>query len=80
MAVAIVDSVARRDIDETRWADALAGIAATAGEETAADALDRLLARGRLRAGARARLLIADGDRLRRERRFDAGGGPRMRP
>jgi len=71
MAVAMVDSVGRRDIDEARWTDALAEIAGTAGEETAADALDHLLARGRLRAGARARLLIADGDRLRRERRFE---------
>jgi hypothetical protein len=70
-AVAAMDSVARRDDDETRWADALATVGASAGVETAADALDRLLARGRLRAGARARLLIADGDRLRRARRFD---------
>jgi hypothetical protein len=70
-AVAAMDTVARRDDDETRWADALATVAATAGVETAADALDHLLARGRLRGGARARLLIADGDRLRRWRRFD---------
>lgn len=74
-AVATVDSVARRDDDETRWTDALAQVGATAGVETAADALDRLLARGRLRAGARARLLIADGDRLRRARRFDRAAG-----
>lgn len=70
-AVAAMDSVARRDDDETRWADALATVGVSAGVETAADALDRLLARSRLRGGARARLLLADGDRLRRARRFD---------
>lgn len=70
-AVAATDSLARRDDDETRWADAFATVGATAGVETAADALDRLLARGRLRGGPRARLLIADGDRLRRARHFD---------
>lgn len=70
-AVAAMDSVARRDDDETRWGDALATVAASAGVETAADALDRLLLRGRLRGGPQARLLIADGDRLRRARRFD---------
>jgi hypothetical protein len=70
-AVAAVDSVARRDADEARWADALAGVARTTGVETAADALDRLIARGRLGAGVRARLLLADGDRLRGGRRFE---------
>jgi hypothetical protein len=70
-ALAVVDSVARRDDDETRWTDALDEVASTAGVETAADALDHLLARGRLRAGVRARLLIADGDRLRQTRHFE---------
>jgi hypothetical protein len=69
-AVALLDSVASRDNDEARWTDALAGIARTGGVETATAALDQLLARGKLRAGARARLLIADGDRLRQARRF----------
>jgi hypothetical protein len=69
-AVALLDSVARRDDDESRWTDALSDIARTGGMETAADALDRLLARGKLRAGPRARLLIADGDRQRQARRF----------
>lgn len=73
-AVAVVDSVARRDDDETRWTDALEAVSRSAGVETAADALDRLLVRGRLHAGARARLLIADGDRLRLARRFDRAG------
>lgn len=70
-ALAAVDSVAPRDHDETRWSDALAAVAGAAGVDIAAAALDRLLVRGRLRLGARARLLIADGDRLRRARRFD---------
>ncbi len=70
-ALAAVDSVAARDNDETRWMDALAEVAHTAGVDVAADALDRLSARGRLHLGARARLLIADGDRLRLARHFD---------
>ncbi|HJQ67269.1 MAG TPA: hypothetical protein VJ816_12870 [Gemmatimonadales bacterium] len=64
-AVALIESVAHRDRDETRWADALADLGRRAGAATAADGLDRLLARGRLPAGSRARLLLADGDRLR---------------
>lgn len=70
-AVALVDSVARRDDDETRWSDALDSLARSSGAVTAADALDRLLARGKLRAASRARLLLADGDRLRSARVFD---------
>ena len=70
-AVALVDSVARRDDDETRWSDALDSLAQSSGAVTAADALDRLLARGKLRAASRARLLLADGDRLRSARVFD---------
>ena len=70
-ALAAMESVAPRDDDETRWGDALAEVAMAAGVDIAADALDRLLVRGRLRLGARARLLIADGDRLRQARRFD---------
>ena len=70
-AVALVDSVARRDDDETRWSDALDSLAQSSGAVTAADALDRLLARGKLRAASRARLLLADGDRLRTARVFD---------
>lgn len=70
-AVVVADSVARRDADEGRWTDALAEVARTAGPETAADALDRVLLRGRLGAGVRARLLIDDGDRLRLARQFE---------
>jgi hypothetical protein len=64
-AVALIESVAHRDRDEARWADALADLGRRAGAATAADGLDRLLVRGRLPAGSRARLLLADGDRLR---------------
>jgi len=70
-AVALVDTVARRDGDETRWSDALDSVAQWSGPVTAADALDRLLVRGKLRAAPRARLLIADGDRLRAARVLD---------
>lgn len=70
-AVALVDSMARRDDDEARWTDALQAVAQSAGPVAAADALDRLVARGKLRAAPRARLLIADGDRLRSARVFD---------
>ncbi len=64
-ATALIERVAGRDRDEARWAEVLTDLAQRAGAATAADALDRLLARGRLTAGSRARLLIADGDRLR---------------
>ena len=70
-AVALIDTVARRDRDETRWADALADLGWRAGAAVAADGLDRLLARGRLPAGSRARLLLADGDRLRAAQAID---------
>ena len=70
-AVALIDTLARRDEDETRWGDALETVSRSVGAATAADALDRLLARGKLRAAPRARLLIADGDRLRGARSFD---------
>ena len=64
-AVALIESVAHRDRDEARWAEALADLGRQAGAAIAADGLDRLLVRGRLPAGSRARLLLADGDRLR---------------
>lgn len=70
-AVALVDTVAQRVRDEADWSLTLAALGTTAGAGTAGDALDRLLARGRLRPGARARLLIADGDRLRAARLLD---------
>lgn len=67
-AVSLIDSLARRDRDERRWADALADLGRMAGAPTASDGLERLMVRGRLPNGARARLLIADGDRLRSAR------------
>lgn len=70
-AVALIATVARRDRDEARWAEVLADLSQRAGAATAADGLDQLLARGRLPAGSRARLLIADGDRLRAEHLVD---------
>jgi hypothetical protein len=70
-AVALIDSVARRDRDESRWADALGDLGRQAGAGAAADGVDRLVARGRLSEGARARLLIVDGDRLRRAGAID---------
>jgi hypothetical protein len=70
-AIALVDSVARRTGDESVWADVLEALERAAGPEPAADALDSLLRYGRLVPGAQARLLIADGDRLRAARLFD---------
>lgn len=70
-ALALVDSVAHRNGDEASWTEVIDNVGRTAGAVAAADALDRLLARGRLPAGARARLLLADGDRLYAERLVD---------
>lgn len=70
-ALALVDSVAHRNGDEASWTEVMDKVGRTAGAVAAADALDRLLARGRLSAGARARLLLADGDRLHSERLVD---------
>lgn len=64
-AVFMMDTLSRRDRDETRWSEALEAVARHAGADTAAEALDRLLAHGRLSGGGQARLLLADGDRLR---------------
>jgi len=64
-AVALIERVARRDRDEARWADALTDLGQRAGAATAADGLDRLMVHGRLAVGSKARLLLADGDRLR---------------
>lgn len=70
-AVAACDTLARRDDDAAAWGLALEAVAGAGGAADAADALDHLLARGRLHRGDRARLLIDDGDRLRRSRAFD---------
>ena len=70
-ATALVDSVARRNGDEAGWFEVMEELGRTVGATATADALDRLLARGRLPAGARARLLLADGERLQAERLVD---------
>ncbi len=70
-ATALVDSVARPSGDEVGWMQVMEELGRTVGAAAAADALDRLLARGRLPVGARARLLLADGDRLQDERLVD---------
>jgi hypothetical protein len=74
-AVRLIDSLARRDRDEARWSEVLDDLGRVAGAAAAADGLDRLLASGRLPDGARARLLIADGDRLRAARLTDRAAG-----
>ena len=71
----LMDSLARRDRDEARWADALDDLGRNAGAAVAADVLDRLVVRGRLPDGAQARLLLADGDRLRVVRLLDRAAG-----
>jgi predicted negative regulator of RcsB-dependent stress response len=69
-AMTVIDSVAARDDDADRWGLAVQEVARSGGPAAGADALDTLLARGRLRVADRARLLIADGDRLRHVRDF----------
>jgi hypothetical protein len=74
-AIRLIDSLARRDRDEARWSEVLDDLGRVAGAAAATDGLDRLMAWGRLPDGARARLLIADGDRLRAARRPDRAAG-----
>jgi hypothetical protein len=64
-AIGLIDSVARRTRDESEWAEVLNALSRAAGPALASTALDTLLRQGRWPAGARARLLITDGDRLR---------------
>jgi len=70
-ALALLDAIAERRVRDGDWAPLLEAVARAAGPDTASRALERLLARSRLPAGARARLLLADGDRL-----FAAGRAP----
>jgi hypothetical protein len=67
-AVALVDTLAGGHVDAAVWPTLLAGIG---NPEAASGALDRLLSHGRVLTGSRARLLLADGDRL-----FAAGALP----
>jgi hypothetical protein len=62
--LAVVDTLIGEDFDEAVWDPLLAEVARAAGADTARGTLDHLLAHGHWRAGARARLLLADGDRL----------------
>jgi hypothetical protein len=63
-AIALVDTLARARFREGDWAALFDDVASEAGPAAASRALDRLLARRRVPAGVRARLLLADGDRL----------------
>jgi len=63
-AIALVDTLARGAVREGEWVSLLEDVSRAAGADAASDALDRLLARGRMPAGARGRLLLADADRL----------------
>ncbi len=62
-AASVLDTIAVTAGGEAQWAGLLDELAA-ADAGAASAALDRVLARGRLPFAARARLLIADGDRL----------------
>jgi hypothetical protein len=63
-AVALLDTLAGRLVDEATWGELLAALSVAAGPEAASQTLDRVITRSRVRAGSRARLLLADGDRL----------------
>ncbi len=73
-AIALVDTLTRAGFREGDWAPLLDDLARAAGPDAASGALDSLLARRRVPAGARARLLLADGDRLVATRRAEAAG------
>jgi hypothetical protein len=62
-AAAVLDTVAGVRFREAEWTELLDGLAAAGGADAAAQTLDRMLVRTRVPSGARARLLIADGDR-----------------
>ncbi len=63
-AVTLFDTLARGRFVEKEWAAVLDALSRAAGPEAGSGALDRLLARRRVPAGIRARLLLADGDRF----------------
>ncbi|HEV8266110.1 MAG TPA: hypothetical protein VGQ06_14270 [Gemmatimonadales bacterium] len=64
-AAAVLDTLAREQrFDETAWSALLDELAAVAGPAAATVTLDRMIAHARVPFAARARLLIADGDRL----------------
>ncbi len=61
---ALLDTMTRGRFDEAEWNSLLGDVGGAAGAAVASAALDRLLAHRRVPAGTRARLLLADGDRL----------------
>ena len=63
-ALAFIDTLARGHFDEAVWAALLAAVGDAAGVTEASRALDHVLASGRVMTGSRARLLLADGNRL----------------
>ena len=69
-----LDTLSRRHYDDSLWALTLDDLARAAGDSVASLALDSLLLRTRLTGGGRGRLLLADGDRLRKAGRHAAAG------
>ncbi|HVM66558.1 MAG TPA: hypothetical protein VMU14_16935, partial [Acidimicrobiales bacterium] len=63
-AVALLDTLWGAPFVETDWSDMLGALARAVGADSTTHVLTRLLARRRPSAGARARLQLADGDRL----------------
>ena len=64
-ARATLPALAGRKLDDSLWISTLDEIARAAGDSVASAALDSLLAQAKLRSASKARLLLADGDRLR---------------
>ncbi len=62
--LALLDSLVHARFEDADWAALLGDAGRAAGPAAASAALDRLLAQGHVPVGARARLLLADGDRL----------------
>jgi len=71
-AIALTDTLARLRFREAEWAAVLQQLRQAADAEAASAALDHMLARRRPPAGARGRLLFADGDALLAAGRIDA--------
>lgn len=63
-ALAVMDTLARGHFDEGVWAALLGAVGEGAGMTAASRALDRMLGTGHVVTGSRARLLLADGNRL----------------
>jgi hypothetical protein len=63
-ALAFIDTLARGHFEEAVWTALLAAVGDAAGVTEASRALDHLLGTGHVVTGSRARLLLADGNRL----------------